>query len=98
VNYIVTAKPTQLPIYPERPQTRPVASVSGSASEFSDASKQPPSTYVYRGEVLESLSHDRRYRPQPNLQVNPENRNAIESYQRVAVDPMPKGLILDGFV
>ena len=98
MNFIVTAKPTQLPIYPDRPLTRPANPVAGSDSEFPDASKQPPSTYVYRGEVLDSLSHDRRYRPQPNLQVNPKNRNAIESYQRVAVDPMPKGMILDGFV
>lgn len=98
MNYIVTAKPNQLPIYPERPQTRPVASVAGSGSEFGDASRQSPATYVYRGEVLESLSHDRRYRPQPNLQISPQNRDAIESYQRTAVDPPQKGLILDGFI
>ena len=95
---LVIDKSTQLPLYPERPLTRPVASVAGSASEFSDASRQSPSTYVYRGEVLEPLSHDRRYRPQLNLQVSPQNRDAIESYQRVAVDPPQKGLILDGYI
>jgi len=95
---LVIDKSPQLPIYPERPLTRPANPVAGSDSEFPDASKQPPSTYVYRGEVLESLSHDRRYRPQPNLQISAQNRDAIESYQRVAVDPPQKGLILDGFI
>jgi len=98
VNYIITAKPTQLPIYPDRPETRPVAPVSDSASEFGDASKQSPSTYVYRGELLEAVANDRRYRPQLNLQIDPDNRRAINTYQSVASDPPLMGRLLDGFI
>jgi hypothetical protein len=98
VNYIITAKPIQLPVYSDRPETRPVASVSDSASEFRDASKQPPSTYVYRGELLEAVANDRRYRPQLNLQIDPDNRRAIDTYQRVASDPPLMGRLLDGFI
>lgn len=98
MNYIITAKPAQLPNYPDRPETRPVASVSDSASEFRDASKQPPSTYVYRGEVLEAVGNDRRYRPQLNLQIDPDNRRAIDTYQRVASDPPLMGRLVDGFI
>ena len=54
MNYIVTSKPAQLPVYQDRPITRPVAVVAGSAGEFRDASKQAPSSYVYRGELLEA--------------------------------------------
>lgn len=96
--YITTANPTQLPIYPDRPETRPVASISDSASEFRDASKQPPSTYVYRGELLEAVANDRRYRPQLNLQIDPDNRRAIDTYQRVASDPPLMGRLVDGFI
>ncbi|MCP4981544.1 MAG: hypothetical protein GY935_13735 [Gammaproteobacteria bacterium] len=98
MNYIITAKPTQLPIYPERPLARPVASASHSAGEFHDASKRAPSTYVYRGEVLDSITNDTRYRPRLNLQIDPANRRAIESYNRVATDPVRMGQILDGFI
>ena len=98
MNYITTAKPTQLPIYPDLPETRPVASVSDSASEFRDASKQSPSTYVYRGELLEAVGNDRRYRPQQNLQIDPDNRRAIDTYQRVASDPPLMGRLVDGFI
>ena len=98
MNYIITAKPTQLPIYPDWPETRPVASVSDSASEFRDASNQPPSTYVYRGELLEAVANDRRYRPQLNLQIDPDNRRAIDTYQRVASDPPLMGRLVDGFI
>ncbi len=98
MNYIITAKPMQLPIYPDRPETRPVSPVADSASEFSDASKQSPSTYVYRGELLEAVANDRRYRPQLNLQIDPDNRRAIDTYQRVASDPPLMGRLLDGFI
>ena len=88
----------QLPIYPDRPETRPVSPVADSASEFSDTSKQSPSTYVYRGELLEAVANDRRYRPQLNLQIDPDNRRAIDTYQRVASDPPLMGRLLDGFI
>ncbi len=98
MNYIITAKPMQLPIYPDRPVTRPVTSVADSASEFRDASKKSPSTYVYRGELLDSIANDRRYRPQLNLQIDPDKRRAIDTYQRVASEPPLMGRLLDGFI
>ncbi len=98
MNYIVTAKPMQLPTYPARPVTLPVTSVADNASEFRDASKQQPAKYVYRGELLEAVANDKRYRPQLNLQVAPENHRAIEMYQRVASDPPLVGKLLDGFI
>lgn len=70
----------QLPIYPDRPVARPVSSVTDNASGYRDASKQPSPHYVYRGELLEGVGNDRRYRPQPNLQVDPQNRRAIDTY------------------
>ncbi len=98
MNYIVTAKPIQLPINPDRPVTQPVTSVAENASEFRDASKQPPPTYVYRGELLESVANDRRYRPHLNLQIDPDKRRAIDTYQRVASEPPLMGRLLDGFI
>lgn len=98
MNYIITAKPMQLPIYPDRPAARPVSSVTDNASDFRDASKQPSPGYVYRGELLEGVGNDRRYRPQLNLQVDPQNRRAINAYQQVASDPPLLGRVLDGFI
>ncbi len=98
MNYIIPAKSMQLPIYPDRPETRPVSPVADSAREFRDASKQPSATYVYRGELLEAVANDRRYRPQLNLQIDPNNRRAIDTYQRVASDPPMVGRLLDGFI
>jgi len=96
VNYIIPSKPAQLPLYQDRPATRSVAVVADGAGEFRDASKQPP--YVYRGELLEGVSNDKRYRPQINQQIDPQNRRAIDSYQRVASEPPLVGQILDGFI
>jgi hypothetical protein len=98
VNLVITAKPAQLPIYQDRPVTRPVVSVAGSAGEFRDASKQAPSTYVYRGELLEAVANNQHYRPQLNQQIDPENRRAIDSYRSVAATPTLVGQILDGFI
>jgi len=98
VNYIIPSKPAQIPLYQDRPPTRPVAVVADSAADFRDASKQPPYAYVYRGELLESVASDKRYRPQFNQQIDPQNRRAIESYQRVASEPPLVGQILDGFI
>lgn len=98
MNYIVASKPAQLPVYPDRPVTRPVAVVADSAGEFRDASKQAPSSYVYRGELLEAVAYNRHYRPRFNQQVDPENQRAIDSYRRVAAEPPLVGQILDGFI
>jgi hypothetical protein len=98
VNYIIPSKPAQLPLYQDKPATRPVAVVADSATDFRDASKQPPHAYVYRGELLEGVANDKRYRPGFNQQIDPQNRRAIESYQRVAAEPPLMGQILDGFI
>jgi len=98
VNYIIPSKPAQLPLYQDRPTTRSVAVVADGAGEFRDASKQPPYAYVYRGELLEAVASDKRYRPQINQQIDPQNRRAIESYQRTASEPPLVGRILDGFI
>ena len=86
------------PIILDRPVTQPVAEVADNASQFRDASKRQPSTYVYRGELLEGLANDKRYRPQSNLQVAPQNRRAIDTYQNVANMRAVVGRVLDGFV
>jgi hypothetical protein len=98
VNYTIPAKPAQLLPFQDRPATRSVAVVADSAGEFPDASKQPPYAYVYRGELLEAVANDKRYRPQFNQQIDPQNRRAIDSYQRVAAEPPLVGQILDGFI
>ncbi len=98
MNAIITTSPTQLPIYPDRPLTRPVVSVADSKSDFADVTRQLAPTYVYRGELLDPVVSDNRYRPQLNLQIDPQNRRAIDSYQRAVSDPPIKGLILDGFI
>ena len=98
MNYIIPSKPAQLPVYQDRPATRSVAVVADSAGEFRDASKQSPYAFIYRGELLEAVASDKRYRPQLNLQIDPQNRRAIESYQRVASEPPLVGQILDGFI
>ena len=97
MNYSITAKPVHLPISLDQPVTRPVTEVSGGAPGFRDATRQQPSPYVYRGEVLETLT-DKAYRPKYNLQISPENRRAINSYQMVADEQPIIGRILDGFV
>ena len=98
MNYIIPSKPAQLPLYHDRPATRPVAVVTDGAAEFRDASKQPPYAYIYRGELLEAVAYDKGYRPQLNQQIDPQNRRAIDSYQRVASEPPLVGQILDGFI
>jgi len=75
-----------------------VVSVAGSAGEFRDASKQAPSTFVYRGELLEAVANNQHYRPQFNQQIDPEYRRAIDSYRNVAATPTLVGQILDGFI
>jgi len=75
-----------------------VSVVANSAGEFRDASKQASSSYVYRGELLEAVANDKRYRPQFNQLINPENQHAIDSYRRVADEPPLVGQILDGFI
>ena len=83
MNYIITAKPMHFPISLDRPLTRPVAPIAETPAGNRDARRQQPSNHVYRGELLERLG-DKSYRPQLNLQISPENRRAINSYQKIA--------------
>ena len=95
MNYSVTAKPMNLPISLDRQAPRPVTAVAEAASAFRDARQQP--SPVYRGELLEEAL-DRSYRPQANLQVSPENRRAIDTYQMIAGESSLIGKILDGYI
>ena len=94
----IVPSPLNLPIIPDQPVTRPVASVADTSSEFGDATRQQQSTYVYRGELLEAVAHERRYRPKTNLPANLQQQRAIDAYHKVAHDPKNAGRILDGFI
>ncbi len=90
---------TRLPANSAQPLNAAVVAVDGNASQFSDASKQHrPITYVYRGELIDGLSNDKRYRPSPHLIVDPANLRAIASYQKVVNDPPLTGQLLDGYI
>jgi len=97
VNYIITAKPMNFPISLDPPVTRPVAPVADNAAGYRDSRQQQSSAYVYRGELLETVA-DRAYRPGYNLQISPENRRAITSYQKVLNEAPLVGRMLDGFI
>ena len=85
------------PVTLDRPLTQPVAPVAGNPAGNRDARQQQASNYVYRGELLETVG-DKSYRPQSNLQISPENRRAITSYQKIVSDEPVIGKILDGYV
>ena len=87
----------QFPISLDRPLTRPVNPIAENGASLADARQQQASGYVYRGEVLETAS-DRSYRPEYNLQISPENRRAISSYQKIASEGPVVGRILDGYI
>ena len=97
MNYIITARRMSLPISLERPVTRPVTPVADSTEGFRDARQQPPSGYVYRGDLLDGAS-DRAYRPRQNLEISGHNRHAIETYQKIIDEPPRLGQILDGYL
>ncbi|TNF87355.1 MAG: hypothetical protein JSU67_16585 [Gammaproteobacteria bacterium] len=84
-----------LPISLEKPRTRPVTPVVDSSESLRENRQQQPSSYVYRGEPLNTVS-DKAYRPQPKLQISPENRRAINACQRIVEEPLQPGIILDG--
>ena len=98
MQYNLTASPVILPLTTERAVNMPAAPVGDGASEFRDASKKHPSTYVFRGEVIEPMTNDRRYHPQLNLQTTPQTERAIKTYQSVLREPPLVGQLLDGFI
>ena len=82
----------------DRPATLPVTPVEDSSSTgFRDARQQQRPGYVYRGELLDTVT-DRAYRPGYNLQISPENRRAINTYQKIADESPVVGRILDGYI
>lgn len=87
----------QFPISLDRSVTRPVNPVADNGAGLRDARQQPPSNFVYHGEVLETAS-DRTYKPEFNLQISPENRRAINSYLQTANEVPVVGRILDGYI
>ncbi len=86
------------PVLVDRPAARPVAPIAEDAGRLRDQREQQPDAYVYRGELLDEVFGDRRFRPVPNLDIDPHKRRAIETYQLVAYDPTRRGQILDGFI
>lgn len=98
MNYIFPANPVQLSIYTDLPATRPVAPVAEQSGPFQRDARQQPSTYVYRGELLEGAAAERYYRPTNNLQIYPQNQRAIQTYLSVSTSPAVRGRILDGFI
>jgi hypothetical protein len=81
----------------ERTATLPVNPVEDSGDGFRDARQQQRPSYVYCGELLDTVS-DRSYRPGHNLQISPENRRAIDTYQQIADESPMVGRILDGYI
>lgn len=99
MNFIVPTSPLNLPTYQEPSSTRPVAPVTNSSAEFGNRGQQQASTYVYRGEVVEAVANERRYRPRFNLPQNLLQQRAILAYQANAREQNPSsGRILDGFI
>ena len=72
--------------------------VSDSGEDSRDRLRQHPSNYVFRGEVVDPVVADKQYRPQYNLQIDPQNKRAISLYQSIASDQRGSGRILDRFV
>ena len=97
MNYITPANYFPVSTYPDRPSTRPVDAVVA-IDQLRDRERQYPSDFVFKGEVVDSTSDDKRYRPQANLQINPENKRAISLYQQVSSNQSVSGRILDRFI
>ena len=90
---MITATPVNLPVVPERSTTRRVDAVAEGRLHDATRQRQP---CVYRGELLDGMPPERRYRPQPNLQIDPQNRRAINAYLSVLDEPPLIGQLVDG--
>jgi len=73
--------------------------------EDQDQLRRQPTEFVFRGEVLDSVFNDNRFRPQFNQRVNqqidPRNQSAISTYESTSANPLSDnsiGLILDRFI
>ena len=72
-------------------------------SDFGDSrrTRQESTEYVFRGEILESVENDKRYKPQFNQQIDPQNREAISNYQTTSVartESESLGQLIDRFI
>ena len=77
------------------------ADANASRQNLQSHRERPTSEYIYRGELLDAVEQQRRYKAQPGQQVSPQNRLAIESYQAsdgLSADNDPRGRLLDRFV
>lgn len=98
MHYISPAKPMHFPVLVDRPAARPVVPIAEESGQLRDQRHRQADAHVYRGELLDEVFGDRRYRPEPNLDVDPRRRRAIETYHLVAYDPTRRGQILDGYI
>ncbi|MFT4607695.1 MAG: hypothetical protein ACI9YO_001892 [Gammaproteobacteria bacterium] len=67
----------------------------------SQRTRQESTEYVFRGEILESIENDKRYNPQFNQQIDPQNREAISNYQTTSVartESESLGQVIDRFI
>jgi hypothetical protein len=67
----------------------------------SQRTRQESTEYVFRGEILESIENDKRYNPQFNQQIDPQNREAISNYQATSVartESESLGQVIDRFI
>jgi len=77
------------------------ASTQENRQQIQSFPDRPTTEYVARGELLDSLGGDKRYKPQFNQQIAPQNRTAIEQYTASASalsSNNPRGRILDRYV
>jgi hypothetical protein len=87
----------------EQRQTFDRGRADDSRNDFSDNQRaRPESTdYVFRGEILEPVESDKRYNPQLNQQIDPQNRQAISNYQITSVsrtETESLGQLIDRFI
>ena len=76
-------------------------SANNSSQQAQARGNRPDADLVFRGELLNAGDQQRRYRPQFNQQIPPQNRLAIESYlssHAASIDYDPRGQLLDRFV
>lgn len=99
LNHLVITPPLQQSGQ-QRDFDREPANADDSRQQAQTRSNRPAADFVFRGELLDVVDQQRRYRPQFNQQIPPQNRLAIESYlssHSVSVDNDPRGRLLDRF-
>jgi hypothetical protein len=72
-------------------------------NDFVDSrrTRQESAEYALRGEFLESVKNDKRYKPQFNQEIDPQNREAIAYYQAASVvqtESEAMGKLIDRFI